>query len=273
MVRLRINFLHMDADPDSVGLSQRLLNAFPFFGNDLVRTGGIGEFVAPDPTDPIGSGTANNVRWLTAATKVAQAGWRAEVHSLTPTDFKAEIDGFALVDAQYPITNLRWVVAHVPAITEDYVNKLKALGGGINSHRFPLLRRHPHGGRTAVPDAAGQRDPARHELRRHADRADEPMGARVLRDHRQERAGHAHQRGTNARPATNGWRLYTAANGWFLGEEDTLGALEPGKYADLAVLSADYFDARAVPDEEIKKMRSVLTLVGGEIVHGDAARL
>jgi hypothetical protein len=60
--------------------------------------------------------------------------------------------------------------------------------------------------------------------------------------------------------------LYTAANGWFLNEEDLLGTLEPGKYADLAVLSADYFDSDAVSDEELKGLRSVLTVVGGEIV-------
>jgi predicted amidohydrolase YtcJ len=63
-------------------------------------------------------------------------------------------------------------------------------------------------------------------------------------------------------------RLYTAANGWFLGEEDALGTLEPGKYADLAVLSADYFDSDSVSDEEIKRLRSVLTIVGGEVVFG-----
>ena len=50
-------------------------------------------------------------------------------------------------------------------------------------------------------------------------------------------------------------------------------ARERGKYADLAVLSADYFDERAVSDEDIKRITSVLTLVGGEIVHGDADAL
>ena len=65
-----------------------------------------------------------------------------------------------------------------------------------------------------------------------------------------------------------GMRLYTAANGWFLGEEGQLGSIEPGKYADLAVLSGDYFDSRAVNDEEIKRITSVLTLVGGQIVYG-----
>jgi predicted amidohydrolase YtcJ len=67
--------------------------------------------------------------------------------------------------------------------------------------------------------------------------------------------------------------LYTSANGWFLFEEDMLGTLEPGKYADLVVLSADYFDDSTVSDEDIKHIRSVLTLVDGRIVHGDAADL
>ena len=138
--RLRTNFLYMDQDPNSLALSERLKNAFQFFGDDMMKTGAIGEFVAPDPTAPIslsGSGfppvanTANNTRWLYAAMKVAQAGWRAEVHSLSATDFQAEIDGYGLVNQQFPITDLRWVVAHVPLITLDYINKLKALGGGL----------------------------------------------------------------------------------------------------------------------------------------------
>ena len=37
-------------------------------------------------------------------------------------------------------------------------------------------------------------------------------------------------------------RLYTAENGWFLHEEDTLGTIEPGKLGDVVVLSDDYFD-------------------------------
>ena len=56
-------------------------------------------------------------------------------------------------------------------------------------------------------------------------------------------------------------------------EENTLGTLEPGKYADLVVLSDDYFDAKAVPDEAIKKIHSLLTVVGGRVVFGDAKKL
>jgi predicted amidohydrolase YtcJ len=59
-------------------------------------------------------------------------------------------------------------------------------------------------------------------------------------------------------------RLYTRDNGWFVREEGELGSIEKGKLADLVVLNNDYF---SVPNEELKRIRSVLTIVGGNIVH------
>ena len=67
--------------------------------------------------------------------------------------------------------------------------------------------------------------------------------------------------------------LYTGANGWFTREEQTLGTIEPGRLADLVVLNADVFDPKAVPDEAIRRVHAVLTLVGGKIVFGDPATL
>jgi len=62
-------------------------------------------------------------------------------------------------------------------------------------------------------------------------------------------------------------RLYTAENGWFLKEEATIGTIEPGKLADVVVLSDDYFDPMRVPDDAIKKIKAVLTVVDGKVVH------
>ena len=64
-------------------------------------------------------------------------------------------------------------------------------------------------------------------------------------------------------------RLFTRGNGWFLRMEDKIGSIERGKLADLAVLDRDYF---AVPDADIKKIRSILTIVDGKIVY-NAGRL
>jgi hypothetical protein len=59
--------------------------------------------------------------------------------------------------------------------------------------------------------------------------------------------------------------LYTVGSSWFSSEEGKKGSMVPGQLADLAVLSADYF---SIPEEEIKHLESVLTLVGGRIVFG-----
>jgi hypothetical protein len=60
-------------------------------------------------------------------------------------------------------------------------------------------------------------------------------------------------------------RLYTVGSSWFSSEEGMKGSIAPGQFADLSVLSADYF---SIPDEQIKYLESVLTLVGGRVVFG-----
>ena len=60
--------------------------------------------------------------------------------------------------------------------------------------------------------------------------------------------------------------LATAANKWFIWEDD-IGSIEVGNHADLAVLDRDYF---TVPDEDIKRIRSVLTIVGGRVIYNDS---
>ena len=60
-------------------------------------------------------------------------------------------------------------------------------------------------------------------------------------------------------------RLYTVGSSWFSSDDGKKGSIALGQLADLAVLSADYF---AVPEEEIKSIESVLTIVGGKVVYG-----
>jgi hypothetical protein len=60
-------------------------------------------------------------------------------------------------------------------------------------------------------------------------------------------------------------RFYTSGSAWVSFDEDTRGSLEPGKLADLAVLSADYL---TVPVDQIGRIESLLTMVGGRIMYG-----
>ena len=59
-------------------------------------------------------------------------------------------------------------------------------------------------------------------------------------------------------------RLYTQGSTWMSREEGKRGSIEVGQLADLVVLSGDYF---SIPDEEIKSLESVLTILGGKPVY------
>jgi predicted amidohydrolase YtcJ len=61
--------------------------------------------------------------------------------------------------------------------------------------------------------------------------------------------------------------LATAANKWFIWEDD-VGSIEPGNHADLVVLDRDFF---SIPDAEIPRVRSVLTVIGGKVKHDAGA--
>jgi predicted amidohydrolase YtcJ len=65
-------------------------------------------------------------------------------------------------------------------------------------------------------------------------------------------------------------RHYTIDGAFASFEEELKGSIAPGKLADLAVLSEDLFE---VPAEAILRTRVVLTLLGGDVVHRDAAAL
>src|SRR2546425_2573904 len=154
IVRLRINFLHMETDQATPELAQRLKNAFPFLGNDMVKTGAIGEFIA--------AGTSAASPFVAAAKRVAAAGWRAEVHSLgrrntptsNPADFELEIMGFEAANGDFPgvVRERRWVIAHVPGITQEWIDRLQAIGGNLSLTGWQYLAGNPTAS-TVAPDA------------------------------------------------------------------------------------------------------------------------
>ncbi|KAI0505134.1 amidohydrolase family-domain-containing protein [Xylaria bambusicola] len=261
IIRLRINFLHMDDSTDVSTVQQRLLNTFKFFGSDMVRTGGIGEFITTD--------YAGGQFFTEGARRVAEAGWRLEVHSLTGTDFQSQIQTFEAINANNSIEDLRWVVAHVPLITPEYLQRLKKIGGGVNLSGWQYLAGN---GRAAGP-------PFRDILESGIPAGIGADGMQIAPLNPWVHAYYA-TTGKNALGQVINagqllsrqelLRLYTRANQWFLGgrDEGLLGSIEVGRLGDVVVLNEDYF---SVSDEMLKKLKSVLTVVGGTVVYDESS--
>ncbi|MEI7949689.1 MAG: amidohydrolase family protein [Gammaproteobacteria bacterium] len=269
--RMRINYLYMESDPATPLLQARLKNSLPEFGDDMLKIVGIGEFTAS--ASPVI--LQQTPEWINGTRLVAKAGWRNENHSLTATDYKTIIDGWQKINDEIGgdgIRKLGWVVAHVPFITEEYTLKLKALGGGVS-----VL-----GGWRYVIGTEKNNGPPFRTLQK----LGIPMG--MSSDGMQispmnpwiglyyvvtgKNARGELINGDQTLSRSDALRLYTAANRWFLREDD-IGSLEPGKLADLVVLDRNYFDPAKVSDEQLKTLHSVLTLVGGKIVYGDQSKL
>ncbi len=70
---------------------------------------------------------------------------------------------------------------------------------------------------------------------------------------------------TNLLTREEALRMWTTGSAWFTGDAGRKGAIKDGQLADFAVLDRDYF---AVSDHDIAKIRSVLTVVGGQVVYG-----
>ena len=62
----------------------------------------------------------------------------------------------------------------------------------------------------------------------------------------------------------NGLKMATTWASEYMMAEDTIGTLEPGKYADFAILEKDFF---TIPENEIPNMQVIVTGLSGEIVY------
>ena len=276
--RIWINFLHMEQKLDTPELRARLLNSWNDFGDDMVRVLGIGEFTAGDPFVP------GSQFWLNGTRLVALARWRNENHSLGfPVggipDWKIIIDGWASVHKSIAedqtlglpdgISNLRWVLAHVPVIDDEYLKILKGLGGGIS-----LV-----GGWRYISGTPTGNGPPFRRILESGIRAGLSSDGMQISPMNPWLGMYYAVSGCNARGVLiNGGQqvtrkealqLYTARNDWFLNLDGKIGTIEEGNYADLIALSADYFDNKKVTTEAIKDIYSVLTVVNGKVVHDD----
>jgi len=299
-IRLQMNFLHNQgyiAALDRPGqpvpdlgaqlpeLRERLKNQFQFFGDDMVRTGAIGEWGAPfaAPSNPNGYAV-----WLEAQRLCAKARWRNEnSQGGSPTNQDAIEQVVAtyeqmhteMIAAGFPdgIKSLRWGLQHADHATEGQLARLKALNCGVSASGFrwtgaPRADGLPVG--PMFPRLVASGIPlALHQDGVHITAHNPWFAIHYATTGLNNIVSAANPQGQQINPGQQISRrealhMFTVGAAWYCNREDDLGSIEEGKLADLVVLDKDYF---RVSDAEIRKISSNLTVVDGNIVHDTGA--
>ncbi|GAA3267497.1 amidohydrolase [Streptomyces lavendulae] len=208
---------------------------------------------------------------------LTENGWGFRLHATYDETIRRDLTVFEKLAAEglFPAGN-RWLFDHAETVRDDSLDRIAVLGGSLSvqnrmsfqggvfldrygaaaASRTPPVRAMLDRGLTVAAGTDATRVSSYNPwLALHWLVTGRTVGGTALRPpaellDRQEALG-----------------LYTRGGARLTGEEDVKGVLREGCYADLAVLSHDYL---TVPEEVIPDIESVLTVVGGRIVHAAA---
>ena len=251
----------------------------PGEGDDFYRVNGAGEmlvfsaadfedFLEPRPEMP----PVMEDELKAVIRHLVENRWPFRLHATYDETISRALKIYEEVNREVPFDGLHWFFDHCETISDRNIERIKALGGGIavqdrmafqgeyfvdrygakQAQRTPPIRRMLELG---VPVGAGT-DATRVS-------SYNPFVALYWLITGKTVGGTALYPEGNRLDRLEALRLYTVGSSWFSSEEGKKGALAPGQLADLSVLSADYF---SIPEEQIKHLESVLTIVGGRIV-------
>jgi predicted amidohydrolase YtcJ len=207
---------------------------------------------------------------------LAKHHWPFRLHATYDETITRALNVYEDVNREIPLRDLHWFIDHAETISQRNMDRIAALGGGIAiQHRMAFqgeyfrdrygakaLRRTPpiremlSGG---LPVGAGT------DATRVA--SYNPFVSLYWLVTGRTLGGLAMYNNGNRLDRMEALRLWTVGSSWFSSDQGAKGAIVPGQLGDLAVLSADYF---SIPEEEIKDLESVLTIVGGKVVCGAA---
>jgi predicted amidohydrolase YtcJ len=254
---------------DFQGLDQVLADTrhvLGFLGDDRLRYLGVGEEVLCPGNQPPPPDQADE--YLEISKHLARNRLSFENHASRSETQVAILDAWEQANEVHPIADLHWTIAHPGednvGPTEETLARAARLGigmtpsdgGSLGGGTNPPFRRILESGvRMCLASDAMNVAPFTPFVRLWyavSGRTFDPAVPGVPADQRLTRA--------------QALRASTAECAWNLDQEGRLGSIEPGKHADLIVLSDDYF---RVPTDDIRDLRSLLTVVGGRVVHAE----
>jgi hypothetical protein len=267
--RLRLLFYSLDVTPEVPLIRQRLDNQVMGFGGDWLRVNGFGERIAGGESQEFLPDGRPTPQYEAALNLIAQRGWSLQQHS-NANDQVRHVDAWEKVNARIPLAPLRWTLAHNRGIDRPTLDRLKAMGVGVSmsGSRYmsdgtqpgpPIRTIVESGVRSSYGSDNPTLPPTNPWLHMFSIVTGKNFEGKVIE-------------GDQTLSRLEALRLYTINGAWFSRDEDKLGSIEVGKLADLVVLSDDFLDPMRVPDDAIKRLTSVLTLVGGRVVHDAGER-
>jgi predicted amidohydrolase YtcJ len=255
----------------------------PGDGDAMLRMNGAGEnlvwsaadfenFLQPRPT--LGADMDAELERITRL--LVERRWPFRIHATYDESIARFLDIFERVDADTPFDGLRFIIDHAETIRPASIDRIRALGGGIAiQHRMAFQGEYfveRYGATEAemtppITDmlAAGVPVGGGTDATRVA--SYNPWVSLYWLVTGNTVGGLSLYPEERRLDRVQALRLWTEGSAWMSGEQDVKGTITVGRYADLAVLSQDYF---AIDADDIKGLESVLTMVGGDIVHGAA---
>jgi hypothetical protein len=204
---------------------------------------------------------------------LAENRWPFRMHATYDETISRALKVYEEVNREVPFDGLHWFFDHCETISDQNIERIKSLGGGI-----AIQNRMAFQGEYFVERYGAQKAKRTPPIQRMLEMG-VPVGAgtdatRVSSYNPflslywlvtgKTIGGLSLYPEKNRLARAKALELYTVGSSWFSTEDDKKGSLAQGQLADLAVLSSDYF---SIPEEEIKNLESVLTIVGGKVVY------
>ncbi len=204
---------------------------------------------------------------------LAQNRWPWRLHATYDETISRALDVFERVNQDIPLDGLHWFFDHAETISEQSIDRIAALGGGIAvQHRMAyqgeyFVERYGAGAAAATPPFArmlekGVKVSAGTDATRVA--SYNPWVSLAWLVTGRTVGGLRIYPQRNCLDRETALRLWTENVTWFSNEAGKKGRIEAGQLADLIVPDRDYF---ACAESDIADIASELTIVGGRIVY------